>query len=55
MGREMKGKDCPQGRENLKVKGRKEKVVECKGEGKRREGKGSNKKEEGQAIHYHTL
>ena len=34
MGRKMKGKDWPQGRENLKVKGRKEKVVEGKGERK---------------------
>lgn len=34
----MRGKDCPQGRENLKVRGRKEKVMGGKGEGKKGEG-----------------
>ena len=35
MAREMKCKDSPQGRENLKVTGRKEKVVDGKGQGKK--------------------
>ena len=35
MRREIKGKVCPQGRENFKARGQKEKVVEGKGEGEK--------------------